>query len=114
MRPAQRMTFPIVMAFGGMLGLMGIPLPGVEIGIAASAIILGFAVLTEWRPPLWVAAIVVGSFTIFHGLAQVLNFRQAQVVFSIASALSSPRDSCMPRPRPSLLKRRSHAAARNG
>ncbi len=27
-------TFPMVMAFGGMLGLMGLPLPGVEIGIA--------------------------------------------------------------------------------
>ena len=27
-------TFPMVMAFGGMLGLMGLGLPGVEIGIA--------------------------------------------------------------------------------
>src|SRR5450631_1221206 len=62
-------TFPIVMAFGGMLGLMGVPLPGVEIGIAVSALILGVAVLTEWRPPLWVAAIIVGIFAIFHGHA---------------------------------------------
>ena len=28
-------TFPMVMAFGGFLGLVGIPLPGVEIGIAS-------------------------------------------------------------------------------
>jgi urease accessory protein len=62
-------TFPIVMAFGGMLGLIGVPLPGVEIGIAASAIILGVAVLSEWRPPLWVAAVIVGIFAIFHGHA---------------------------------------------
>src|SRR5260370_673195 len=34
-------TFPMVMAFGGMLGLMGLALPGVEIGIAVSVIILG-------------------------------------------------------------------------
>ena len=34
-------TFPVVMAFGGMLGLIGVPLPGVEIGIAISGIILG-------------------------------------------------------------------------
>ncbi|HEY5309753.1 MAG TPA: HupE/UreJ family protein, partial [Casimicrobiaceae bacterium] len=27
-------TFPIVMAMGGLLGLLGIPLPGVELGIA--------------------------------------------------------------------------------
>ena len=62
-------TFPVVMAFGGMLGLIGVPLPGVEIGIALSGIVLGLAVLAEWRPPLWAAAIIVGMFAIFHGHA---------------------------------------------
>ena len=62
-------TFPMVMAFGGMLGLMGVPLPGVEYGIAASAILLGAAVLFEARPPLAVAAVLVGIFAIFHGHA---------------------------------------------
>ncbi len=62
-------TFPMVMAFGGMLGLLGVPLPGVEVGIALSATLLGAAVLTEWRPPLPVAALVVGVFAIFHGHA---------------------------------------------
>src|SRR5208337_2025154 len=49
-------AFPMVMAFGGMLGLMGVPLPGVEYGIAASAILLGVAVMFEARPPLAIAA----------------------------------------------------------
>ena len=62
-------TFPIVMAFGGMLGLMGVPLPGTEIGIALSAIGLGAMVATEARPPLWIAALLVGFFAIFHGHA---------------------------------------------
>ncbi|HKC44953.1 MAG TPA: HupE/UreJ family protein [Burkholderiales bacterium] len=62
-------TFPIVMALGGFLGLVGVPLPGVEIGIAASAILLGAAVMTERRPPLYVAAGLVGFFAIFHGHA---------------------------------------------
>jgi urease accessory protein len=62
-------TFPMVMAFGGMLGLVGIALPGIEVGIAASAIVLGFAVFREARPSLWVAALVVGVFAIFHGNA---------------------------------------------
>jgi urease accessory protein len=62
-------TFPMVMAFGGMLGLMGYALPGIEIGIAVSAIILGAMVAGEVRPPLWVAAVVVGFFAIFHGHA---------------------------------------------
>lgn len=62
-------AFPMVMAFGGMLGLMGIPVPGIEIGIAVSALVLGSLILTEGRPPLWVAALIVGFFAIFHGHA---------------------------------------------
>ena len=62
-------TFPMVMAFGGMLALLGVPLPGGEIGIAVSAIALGLVVLTEARPPLPAAAALVGFFAIFHGHA---------------------------------------------
>jgi urease accessory protein len=62
-------TFPMVMAFGGMLGLMGVSLPGVEIGIAVSGIALGFAVFREAKPKLWLAAALVGFFAIFHGHA---------------------------------------------
>ena len=45
------------------------PLPGVEIGIALSGVLLGLAVLAEWRPPLGAAAILVGFFAVFHGHA---------------------------------------------
>lgn len=62
-------TFPMVMALGGTLGLMGLALPGVEVGIAISAMVLGILVLAEARPPLAVAALVVGFFAIFHGHA---------------------------------------------
>ncbi|KPK34351.1 MAG: Ni/Fe hydrogenase, partial [Nitrospira bacterium SG8_35_1] len=40
-------AFPMVMAVGGMLGLMGIALPGIEIGIAVSALVLGSMVLAH-------------------------------------------------------------------
>ena len=40
-------AFPMMMAAGGMLGLIGAPLPGVEIGIALSAIVLGALVLID-------------------------------------------------------------------
>jgi urease accessory protein len=60
-------TFPMVMALGGMLGLLGVPLPGVEVGIAASAILLGLAVMSALRPPLAAAAVLVGLFAVFHG-----------------------------------------------
>jgi urease accessory protein len=62
-------TFPMVMSFGAMMGLLGMPLPGIEIGIAVSAIILGGMVLGEVKPKLIVAAIMVGVFAIFHGHA---------------------------------------------
>ena len=62
-------TFPMVMAIGGFLGLIGIRLPGVEIGIALSALLLGAAVCAEARPKLIFAAILVGCFGLFHGHA---------------------------------------------
>jgi len=62
-------AFPMVMAVGGMLGLLGVPLPGIEYGIAASAMLLGAVVMFEVRPPLAVAAALVGVFAIFHGHA---------------------------------------------
>ena len=62
-------AFPLVMAVGGLLGLLGIPLPGVEIGIAVSAVVLGAMVLAEARPPLALAAVVVAIFAVFHGHA---------------------------------------------
>jgi urease accessory protein len=62
-------TFPLVMAFGGVLGALGVPIPGIEIGIAASAIALGGMVAFAARPPLWMAAVIVGIFAIFHGHA---------------------------------------------
>jgi urease accessory protein len=62
-------VFPLVMAGGGVMGILGVPLPGVEIGIAISAIVLGLMVALAARPPLWVAAVLVGAFAIFHGHA---------------------------------------------
>jgi urease accessory protein len=62
-------TFPMVMAMGAMMGLLGIPVPGIEIGIAVSAILLGAMVLGEVKPRLFLAAVMVGFFAIFHGHA---------------------------------------------
>jgi urease accessory protein len=61
--------FPLVMAFGGALGVAGVPIPFVETGIALSAVALGLMVCLAAKPPLWVAAVLVGVFAIFHGHA---------------------------------------------
>jgi urease accessory protein len=66
---ALPVVFPLIMACGGLLGLLGLPLPGVEFGIALSGVVLGFAVATRKRPPLWLAIALVAIFAIFHGHA---------------------------------------------
>jgi urease accessory protein len=71
-RPANwtlPVAFPLVMALGGALGARGLPLPGVEIGIALSAMVLGAMVALAVRPPLGVAAVIVALFAVFHGHA---------------------------------------------
>lgn len=62
-------TFPLMMAFGGFLGLVGAPLPGVEIGIATSAILLGAMVASNARLPLTLTTLLVAFFAVFHGHA---------------------------------------------
>jgi urease accessory protein len=62
-------AFPMVIAFGGFLGLIGVPVPYVEIGIALSGVLLGAAVMTESRPPLYVAAGLIAVFAVCHGHA---------------------------------------------
>ena len=84
-------TFPIVMALGGFLSLLGVPLPGVEVGIAASAILLGAAVMTERRPPLYAAAALVGFFAIFHGYAHgaELPAGQSALLYSLGFVMAT-------------------------
>ncbi|MFK7963465.1 MAG: HupE/UreJ family protein, partial [Burkholderiaceae bacterium] len=46
-------------------------------GIAGSAIVLGLAVAFKVRPPLWIAAVVVAVFAIFHGFAHGTELPEA-------------------------------------
>lgn len=77
-------VFPLVMAMGGALGVAGVPLPGVEVGIALSAVALGIMVAAAARPPLWVAAVIVGVFAIFHGHAHGTELPKSANALSFA------------------------------
>ena len=77
-------VFPVVMALGGALGVLGVPLPGVETGIALSGIILGLMVSFAAKPPLWVAAVIVGIFAIFHGHAHGTELPEAANAMTFA------------------------------
>jgi urease accessory protein len=84
-------TFPMVMAFGGFLGLVGLPIPGVEVGIALSAILLGMAVAGEARPPTWSAAALVGAFAVYHGHAHgtELPVGQSGLMYSVGFVVAT-------------------------
>lgn len=62
-------TFVSVMAIGGLLGLIDVGLTAIELGIAASVLVLGFAIAAEKKIPVLLAMAFVGAFAIFHGYA---------------------------------------------
>ncbi len=62
-------VFPLIMAFGAVLGVVGVPVPQIETGIALSGVVLGLMVLFAVKAPMIVAAVLVGLFAIFHGHA---------------------------------------------
>jgi urease accessory protein len=62
-------TFPMIMALGAFLGLLGMPLPAVEAGVALSGVALGICVALALRPPLWAAMLIVAAFGFLHGHA---------------------------------------------
>jgi urease accessory protein len=62
-------TFPLIMVVGGIIGILGIPLLGTEVGIALSIVALGSAIAFNWRPPEWVALLLISVFAICHGYA---------------------------------------------
>lgn len=72
-------TFPLaflgMMAFGGILGLLGVPLPYVDQGVLTSVLILGLLIAVAARFPLFVGLFVVGTFAVFHGYMHAVELR---------------------------------------
>src|SRR5512144_932038 len=63
---AGRLAFMGMMMFGGLLGLEGVPVPGVELGIAASLMVLGSLVAFAFKPRLPLGLAIVSFFAVFH------------------------------------------------
>jgi urease accessory protein len=83
--------FPMVMACGAFLALVGLGIPGVEIGIALSAIGLGAMVCLQVKAKLPVALLLVSVFAIFHGHAHgtELPADQSGLAYSAGFVLST-------------------------
>lgn len=61
--------FPAMMTVGGGIGMLGLPLPLAELGIALSVLTLGAVILLAARAPVAVATAIVAAFALFHGYA---------------------------------------------
>jgi urease accessory protein len=68
-RYAYPLAFVAMMILAGLWGMSGAQLPGVEIGIAVSVIVLGLAIAVKATPPLAAGAAACAIFAIFHGHA---------------------------------------------
>ncbi|HEY3046581.1 MAG TPA: HupE/UreJ family protein [Polaromonas sp.] len=61
--------FAFMLLAGAVMGLQGVEIPAVEPMIAASLLVTGLLVTTRWHVPGVAAALLVGVFALFHGLA---------------------------------------------
>ena len=74
---ALPVTFPLIMAMGGLAGMLGLPLAHVELGIALSILALGSAIAFGWHPAEAIALILIGVFAICHGYAHGVELPNA-------------------------------------
>lgn len=68
-RFAYPLAFVGMMVLAGLWGMSGSSLPGVEIGIAVSVVVLGLAIALRATPPLAAGAAACAIFAVFHGHA---------------------------------------------
>jgi urease accessory protein len=63
------LSFVAVMIVGAVFGIMGAPLPMVEVGIGGSVLVIGALIALGTRMPVALAMAMVGAFAFFHGHA---------------------------------------------
>ena len=66
---ALPLAFPLLMVAGGVIGMTHWAVPGVEVAIAVSSLVLGAMVLLQVQARTLAASALVGVFALFHGIA---------------------------------------------
>jgi urease accessory protein len=84
-------AFPLIMALGGALGVIGMPLPAGELLIALSVVVLGLLVASAQRLPIWAALAIVGVFAVAHGHAHGAELPRAAnaLAFTVGFVLAT-------------------------
>jgi len=85
------LTFVSVMVLGGIMGVCGAYVPGAELGIAASLLVLGGLIATTTRFKLSSSMLIVGFFALFHGYSHGHEMPAAvsAVSFSVGFVLAT-------------------------
>lgn len=88
---ALPVAFPLMMVVGGLLGVADLGLPAAEVGIAASAVVLGLLITLALRLRTALAVAIVAAFAIFHGYAhgQELPEAASPISYGIGFVISS-------------------------
>ena len=79
--------FAGMLLVGALLGLLGVQIPAVEPMIAASLLVTGLLVVTRWHVPGIAAALLVGVFAVFHGLAHGYELAEAPSAWATLSGM---------------------------
>jgi urease accessory protein len=85
-------AFVGVMLIGGALGMAHVPVPFVEPGILASVVALGLLVALAVDLPVWLGAVIIGTFAVFHGhahgseVAENIGGAEYMIGFALATA----------------------------
>jgi urease accessory protein len=85
------LTFPAVMVAGAALGFGGVALPWVEIGIAASVLVLGAAVALTLRPSLAISVPLIAGFAALHGYSHGVEVPADVSALTYAAGFVAPR-----------------------
>lgn len=82
-------AFVFMMAAGFVLGAQGGQIPLMEQGIAASVLVVGLAAAWAQRIPATAAAVIVGAFALFHGVAHGAELEGNAAAFGAGFVLST-------------------------
>ncbi len=107
-----QMVFIGMVMVGMASGAVGLAIPGLETGIAATVVLMGVLIAVAARVPAATGAVMVGAFALLHGNAHGHELPQAASAFGLllASSLLVFGGSVLGRVGPSLALKVSGAA----